>query len=186
LLYQSGGQFKEVDAWSPDGRFLVFEQADPVTGWDLWLLPLEGERKPIPYLRTPFNETGASLSPDGRWMAYCSDATGRLEVYVRSFPEAGAEHLITNAGGINSSWSKDGKELLVMNSTGDNVAWAVPVSTLPTFKPGTPRFLFKPQLDTLWITATPDGDRFLQLIPTGEAEPTTIAVDLNWPAQLGR
>src|SRR5262245_54963221 len=64
LLYQSSGQFNEVLCWSPDGRYLVFQQASPATGWDLWLLPVNGGGKAIPYLRTRFNDYAASISPD--------------------------------------------------------------------------------------------------------------------------
>ena len=186
LLYESGGQFKEVVAWTRDGRFLVFQQADPITSWDLWLLPLQGEREPIPYLRTRFGEIGGSLSPDGGWMAYTSDATGRDEIYVGSFPEPGGEQRITNAGGDYCVWSTDGDEVLIFNWNIDHSVWSVPVSTVPTFKAGTPRFLFRSRADELWLTVTPDGNRFLQSIPAEGAEPATIAVDLNWPAQLGR
>jgi len=186
LLFRTSGQFNEVNSWSPDGRFLVVEQADPVTGWDLWLLPLEGERQPVPYLRTRFNETGATVSPDGRWLAYCSDATGRPEVYVRPFLEPGGEHPITSAGGFHVLWSRDGDELLVLNQNWDHTVWSVPVSTVPTFEAGAPRLLFRSRHDGLWLTSAPEGDRFLASQPAQTAEPTTITVDLNWPAQLGR
>ena len=186
LLYESSGQFAEVNGWSPDGRYLVFEQANPLTGWDLWLLPLAGDRKPVPYLQTKFNEVGCSISPDGRWMAYTADVTGAVEVYVQSFPTAGGEHLITNAGGVLAFWAKGRNEILVINPTTDHAVWSVPVTTEPTFKAGTPRFLFRMPPDALWLTPTPEGDRFLTTLPAREAEPTTIAVELNWPAQLGR
>jgi dipeptidyl aminopeptidase/acylaminoacyl peptidase len=184
-LYESSGLFKEVDTWSPDGRYLVFEQADPVTGWDLWLLPLEGDRKPVPYLRSRFNETSASISPDGRWLAYASDATGWPEIYVRSFPTPGAEHVVTSAGGGHAHWSQDGRELLILNNYLDNTVWAAPVSVGETFSTGTPRLLFRAPA-ALWLTAAPDGERILASVPSGGAEPTTITVELDWPAQLGR
>jgi eukaryotic-like serine/threonine-protein kinase len=184
LLYQSDGQFKEVNAWSPDGRFLVFEQADPVTGWDLWLLPMDGERKPIPYLHTRFNEVASSISPDGRWMAYASDATGTVEVYVRSFPTPGAEHRVTTSGGLLSVWRNDGKELLVLLPHRDHTVWSVPVSTTPTFEAGPPQLLFRSPMHDLWLAVASDGTRFLESIPAETVEPTSIAVDLNWPALL--
>jgi serine/threonine protein kinase len=186
LLYHSDAQFKEVNSWSPDGRYLVFEQADPVTGWDLWLLPMGDDRKPIPYLRTRFGEVAASISPDGRWLAYCSDATGRPEVYVRSFPVPGVEHRVTKEGGTFCSWRQDGRELLVLNPLRDHAVWSVPVSTAPTFEAGESRLLFRSPLHDVWLAPAPDGTRFLESIPAEEVEPTSIAVDLNWPALLGR
>lgn len=178
LLFRSNGQFKEVNCWSPDGRYLVFEQADPVTGWDLWLLPMEGKREPIPYLRTRFKEAAASVSPDGRWLAYSTDATGRVEVYVRSFPKPGVEHLVSHAPG-RAVWSKGGRELLVLHSRDDQI-WSVPISTTPTFRAGTPRALFREPAGVVWLTPTPAGDRFLESSPVGKIEPPTITVDLNF------
>jgi Tol biopolymer transport system component len=182
LLYQSDSQFKEVEYWSHDGRYIVFEQAGPRTSWDLWLLPLEGERKPIPYLRTRFGEAACSISPDGRWMAYTSDVTGSAEIYVRSFPVPAGETRVTHAGGARPTWSKDGDEIVIYNHDLDDAVWSVPVSTVPTFKAGTPRLLFRKRPDAPWLAPTPDCNRFLATIPVGEVEPTTIEVDLNWPA----
>lgn len=81
-------------AWSPDGRALAFSQQHGVTGHDLWVLPLEGERRPKPFLITRFAETGAVFSPDGRYLAYHSDESGRMDVYVRpSGPGTSLDHL---------------------------------------------------------------------------------------------
>jgi serine/threonine protein kinase len=186
LLYESAGQFKEVSFWSHDGRYIVFEQAGPQTSWDLWLLPLEGERKPIPYLRTRFGEVACSISPDGRWMAYTSDVTGNAEIYVRSFPRPAGENRVTHAGGVRPTWSKDDDEIVIYNHDTDDAVWSVPVSTVPTFKAGSPRLLFRKRPDAPWLAPTPDCNRFLATIPVGDVEPTTIEVDLNWPALVER
>ena len=178
-LYQSNGLFKEVDSWSPDGRFLVFEQADPVTGWDLWLLPIDGKREPIPFLRSRFDEFAASVSPDGHWLAYITNATGKYEVYVRSFPNPGVEHLASDFPGA-AFWSKEGRELLVL------ATWirSVPVSTSPPFRAGPGRTLFRGPPEALWITPVPKGDRFLASLPVENSEPPTITVDLNLPERV--
>jgi Tol biopolymer transport system component len=177
LLYGSTGQFKEVNEWSSDGRYLVFEQADPVTGWDLWLLPMDRKREPIPYLRSRFNEAAGRVSPDGKWLVYSSDATGKTEVYVRSFPQAGAEHPVSNSPG-RGVWSSDGREILIEH-TKDGRVWSVPVTTTPTFKAGTPRLLFRQRPGTLWLRSTPRGDRFLESTPITNNEPPSITVDLS-------
>jgi len=184
LLFRSEGQFAEVYSWSPDGKYLVFQQADPVTGWDIWLLPMDGKREPIPYLRTPFNEDAPSVSPDGRWLAYTSDATGRNEVFVRSFPVAGTETLVSPVPGKTDLWSKDGKQFLILHTV-DHQNWSIPVRTTPTFRAEAPRLLFRDSPDALWLAPDPAGDRFIESIPAGKIEPVTITVDTNFLDRIG-
>ena len=185
LLYGSDAMFKEVDAWSPDGRLLVFEETG-LGGWDIWLLPLDGDRKPTPYLRSRFSEVGGAISPDGRWMAYCCDETGRPEIYVRSFPLAGAESRVSTDGGIECFWSQSGRELIITSHNADDSVWSVPVTTGPTFKAGRPRLLFKSQPGALWVVPTPRGDRFLESVPVLDAPPSALVVEMNWRASLAR
>src|SRR6185295_17147348 len=85
ILLQTGVELY-ADDWTLDGRYILYEASDPKTKFDLWILPMTGERKPFPYLQTEFNETHSQFSPDGRWVAYVSDESGRPEVYVQSFP----------------------------------------------------------------------------------------------------
>jgi WD40 repeat protein len=189
-LVQSDIVFKLPVAWSPDGRYLVFAQNEEATGWDLWLLPLEGDRKPVPYLRTPFNESTAAISPDGRWLAYDSDETGAPEIYVRSFPEPGEKHRISTSGGTGAQWSRDGHELLIFVLSqffsGNGPIFSVEVETTPSFKAGTPHLLFTPQPDLMGLTATSDLKRFLAAVPVEGAAPLSITVTLNWQAALKR
>ena len=175
LLYESDEQFKEVNAWSPDGKFLVFEQANNQRGWDLWLLPMDGKRSAVPYLASRFGEVGAEISPDGRWLVYMSDASGRPEVYVRAFPTPGAEYHVSDEPG-RGVWSRDGREIFVYQNRG---IWSVPVSTEPTFKAGTPRLLFKGNPRTLDIHPVPAADRFLEVREVGQTERATMTVDVN-------
>jgi len=144
LLLESSAQ-PRADSWSRDGKFLLYEVRDPKTNWDIWLLPLEGDKKPIPFLVTDFTEGDASLSPDGRWVAYISDESGNLEVYVRSFAmnsartavEAGGKWQISNGYAVDPRWRADGRELYYNGQSGQIMA--VELATGPEFRPGKPQ-----------------------------------------------
>ena len=96
--------------WSPDGRSLIYYAPHPTTGTDLWVLPLD-TRRPRPFLQTDANELWAQFSPDGRWVAFQSNATGRYEIYARPFQAAGGNVPISTGGGVYPRWSRDGREL---------------------------------------------------------------------------
>ncbi len=100
--------------WSRDGQYIAFISASPTTKLDLWVLPMLGDRKPIPFLQTSFNEDGPKFSPDGHFIAYISDDSGPYEVYVQPFPATGAKWQISSGGGIQPRWRGDGKELFFM------------------------------------------------------------------------
>ena len=98
-------------AASPDGRFLLYTRRGEKTRLDIWALPLFGDRQPHPVLDSEFEEEGAQISPDGRWLAYCSDVTGRAEVYVRPFTaegKVGAATRVSMGGGRQPRWRRDG------------------------------------------------------------------------------
>ena len=86
------------------------------TGYDLWVLPLEGERKPVPYLQTQFNEQMGQFSPDGRWVAYTSSESGRGEIYIQPYPADGGKWQVSTDGGRQSRWRADGKELYYLTA----------------------------------------------------------------------
>ncbi|MGH9256300.1 MAG: TolB family protein [Vicinamibacterales bacterium] len=118
-------------SWSPDGRLVLYQRADPKTGTDLWVLPTIGalrqaqgvpsqsrdERKPFPVVQTAMDQPGGEFSPDGRWLAYESNESGRFEVYVQPFPEAGGKWQISSVGGTQPRWRRDGKELYYVAPT---------------------------------------------------------------------
>jgi Tol biopolymer transport system component len=189
-LVQSNVALKAPATWSPDGKYLVFSQNDEATGWDLWLLPLQGDRTPVPYLRTPFNEITATISPDGRWLAYDSDETGTPEIYVQPFPEPGEKYRVTTSGGTAAQWSKDGRELLIWTTgqylTTYGAVFCAGVETTPSFRAGTPRALFTPPQDLVGIAATRDLKRFLAAVQVAGAASPNITVTLNWQVALMR
>jgi len=113
LLYESAGGNRPVH-WSPDGT-IVFQVLDSKTIHDLWTLSLSGARRATPWLQTPFGENEGRISPDGRFIAYMSNETGRYEVYVRAFPSGGGKWQVSNEGGIFPIWRRDGHELFYLS-----------------------------------------------------------------------
>ena len=154
---------------------------------------MDDEHKPRPFLRTPFNETDGRFSPDGRWIAYVSDESGRFEVYVRSFVESGeaVRHQISTAGGLSPRWRRDGRELFFVAS--DQKMMAVPVRTGASFEAGAPVALFRtgtvvvsgPRA-TADYDVSADGQRFLitRSIVAENLLPLTAVV--NWTQDLKR
>jgi Tol biopolymer transport system component len=183
-LLIGGGVNSRPQDWSPDGRLLVYEDFGRTTGQDLWLLPLEGDRKPRPYLQTPFNERDAQFSPDGRWMAYVSNESGPVQVYVQSIPAGGSKFQISNAGGSQPRWRRDGKELFYIST--DDKLMAVEVKIGNTFEAGPPQPLFDMPLNSYvrWLyQPAADGQRFLVISDSRSASPP-VTVVLNWQAGL--
>jgi Tol biopolymer transport system component len=137
-------------SWSADGRFLLYMSNDPQSNGDLWVVPMVGDRTPAVFLKTPFREAFPAFSPDGRWVAYMSNESGRMEIYVRPFvppsrdasaDKPGGQWQVSTAGGISPAWRPDGKELYYLNPAGAMMAAPVTV-TGATFTPGAPVALF--------------------------------------------
>jgi Tol biopolymer transport system component len=177
---------KILSDWSADGRYLLFEaRGDPTTQSDVWALPLTGDRKPITVLQTSFRESGAVFSPDGRWIAYTSDESGRAEVYVAPFPGPGRKWQVSSGGGTLPRWSGTGREIF-FNGAGERIMAAEVSAHGDTFEVGRTQPLF--QIRVLAIGSvydvTPDGQRFL----VNTANETQISVPMtlvvNWPAAL--
>jgi eukaryotic-like serine/threonine-protein kinase len=110
LLLQSDAPISP-GSWSADGKFLLYHRYDPKSDVDVWVLPLEGDRKPFPFLQTPFRENEGRFSPDGRWIAYRSNESGRPEVYVQTFPAGGGKWQVSTSGGLLPQWRGDGREV---------------------------------------------------------------------------
>jgi dipeptidyl aminopeptidase/acylaminoacyl peptidase len=190
LLAKTNSNGVYPTSWSPDGRFLAYTFSGAKTGFDIWVLPLSGDRKPAPALHTIFNETQGQFSPDGRWMAYTSDETGTPEVYVQSFPATGAKWQVSSGSGSDPKWRHDGRELFYIAADGTLMAASVNGSA-GTFEAGSPQSLFQTHRAAtrgphLFTSYTPDADgrRFLVNALAGDVRPAPITIVLNWRAGL--
>ena len=188
LILNSGHSTWPHD-WSPDGRFIVYTSANPKTKMDLWLLST-ADRKPIPYLQTPFNEQHGQVSPDGRWLAYASDESGTWEIYVQTFPVPGRRRTISTDGGAQPRWRRDGRELFYLAL--DRRLMSVKIE--PKLDPqgmldvDTPEPLFQTHargpLFSSWFeyAVAANGQRFL--ICETERMDSSMTVLLNWTSTL--
>jgi eukaryotic-like serine/threonine-protein kinase len=200
LILKSPG-VKHPRRWSPDGRFLLYEAYDLKTGRaEIWALPLGGDKKPVPVLQAGFDVGSPQFSPDGHWMAYASDESGRPEIFVRAFSSnsdgnsftLGGEWQISAGGGVDPRWGSDGKELYYRGP--DGKVMVAEVATKPTFQPGPARELFQgPPLlfpagadgPSGW-GVTPDSKRFLFLVSAEQSSQAQapFTVVLNWQDML--
>ncbi len=171
-------------SWSPDGRSLLFDQTDAASASDLWFLSMQGDRTPHAYLATPFSESDAHFSRDGKWVAYTSDESGRPEVYVQRFPDARDKVQISTSGGVSPRWSPDGFELYFLSI--DRQLMAVPIKLANQLQVGSPTRLFDAPVDLGENRYAPsrDGKRFLLSVGVSESSAAQIVVVLNGAGQL--
>jgi Tol biopolymer transport system component len=168
--------------WSADGKYLVFDSLSGELGTDIYIVDLAKGGKPQPWLASPFNEAYAAFSPDGRWIAYVSDESGRDEVYIRSFPEPATRIQISTEGGTGPLWSRDGKELFYAFG---RQMMSVNISYSPEFTASVPRKLFDGPF--VWERAAnyhiaPDGQRFVMIYrdtPEGATEVVRVITNLG-------
>jgi serine/threonine-protein kinase len=178
-------------SFSPDGTRLLFVEFGSTTGADIGILPLEGERRATPLLQTTAQEGYARVSPDGRWVAYESNESGRNEIYVRPFPEVnGGRWQVSTAGGFDPLWGRDGRELFYFVASGTVMATPIQPGTGATFAAGNPRVVFDGRYVEQGYDVSPDGQRFLMIKdarPTGEGPPPSqFIVVQNWLEELKR
>ena len=172
--------------WTRDGQSLLYDATGAKTGYDIFRVPLTGDRKPVVVLQTPFFEGREQLSPHGRWLAYESDESGRQEVYVMSFEGQPGKWQVSTNGGRQAQWSPDGRELFYLS--GDQQMMAVAIAAGVSFTPGVPAAMFRVNFDDSGRNAycvAPDGKRFLFQLPDQELM-TPITAVVNWRAGLGR
>ena len=180
-------------SFTPDGKEFVYVELNPQTNYDIWVLPMEGERKPRLFLQTPFYDGNPRLSPDGRWLSYGSDESGRFEVYVTPYPGPGGKWQISTDGGVEQSWSPDGKEIFYRSGPRREKFMVVDIQTQPTFSAGKPRLMFEgiygsPGGIGANYSVSPDGKRFLMTRPVAEQQSALTQINLiqNWFEELKR
>jgi Tol biopolymer transport system component len=185
LLQDPLGKF--ASHWSADGRFIAYIGGGGIiVRSDVWVLPLTGDRKPYPFIDSTFVESQGQFSPDGRWMAYMSNESGRQEVYVRPFPGPGDKWLVSTAGGGWPRWRRDGRELFYLARDGNLMAVSVNGAG-SSFVVGEGRPLFNVRmrpmvrLDAYSYDVTADAQRFLINTFVEEASPPAITLVVNWP-----
>lgn len=181
-------------SFSPDGRFLTFDQKDPNTRDDVMVLPLDGDRRPLPVAQTRFGEGSGKFSPDGQWVAYSSTESGQPEIYVQAFPGPGPKLQVSNNGGTDPVWRREGGELYYRS---DDKMMAVAVTTSPRFQAGPPRLLWEaayshgtgsscgmPGVASASYDVSRDGQRFLMVREDHPAGATQIVVAINWAEEV--
>jgi serine/threonine protein kinase/Tol biopolymer transport system component len=168
---------------SPDGRLLAYTRW--TNGPHTWICPLTGNGKSYPLFNSPFDERNPQFSPDGHWVAYQSTESGGFEVYVSPFAGSAGKIRISNDGGQEPRWSRDGKELFYRNG---RKMMAVKVELTPTFRAGDPTMLFEGDFDKPGTVAqydvTPDGQRFLMIKGPERKLVKKINLVLNWKEEL--
>ena len=167
-------------SWSSDGRRVAFSRLDPENGWDLWILDLDDQlavAQAEPWLSSPYDEVRGTFSPDGRFLAYESDETGSHEIYVRAFPDSGAQWPISTEGGTHPLWSRDGRSLWFRRG---GQVFVTPVRFEPEVEIGHPEPRFETAgLPGYGVAAGSDEVLYLERPPTPTA-PTTLSVLVHW------
>jgi Tol biopolymer transport system component len=191
----NGNTAQYPTSWSSDGRFIAFEQFNEQTGADMYIVPVKAPGAAVELLRTPANESEGQFSPDGAWVAYRSDETGRPEIYVQHFtvvngrPALSGKAQISTAGGESPRWGRDGKHIYFVAT--DSTLMSAPVQLSGhVLSAGSPRGLFKLRmLQAGWggsYDVGPDDRSFIVAMETEEDADAPLNVLLNWPAKIAR
>jgi serine/threonine protein kinase len=194
-LLLSSSEAKFPMDWSLDGRFLLYDSSNPQGGVDIWALPLDGERKPFEVIQTESDERLGQFSPNGKWIAYQSNKTGRFEIYLRPFPGPGGDVPVSIDGGQEVRWNPTGKELFYMAP--DDALMTVPIrfsSDGTTVDVGRPLALLSgtavggtiPNTNRQRYVVGPDGQSFVMNSAPEQASASPITVILNWKPPAGR
>jgi Tol biopolymer transport system component len=182
-------QDKFAQSWSPDGQLLLYIATAPgaIAAQDLWIVPMTGDRTPVPYLTTEFSEgVGAQFSPDGRWVAYTSNESGRQEVYVASFPVPSRKWPVSTNGGLLPRWRGDGREIFYFDAGNSRVMAADATPEGAALRIGTVRRLFnvRPAGGRKFWDVSPDGQRFLVNTALAAPDVASLTLLVEWPALI--
>jgi len=184
VLMEETQYIKYMNDWSPDGKYLSFQQTLQGVN-EIWLLPLTGERKPIPFLQSQFAANLSSFSPNGKWLAYCSTESGEQKVYVVPFPGPGGKWQVSPGGGCYARWRRDGKELFYLSP--DNKIMSAEVKTDgSSFAIGAAKPLFETRVYRSTFggyDVTADGQGFIICYEPGQPNVAITLVE-NWDADL--
>jgi serine/threonine-protein kinase len=178
--------FKSAGRWSPDGRTLVITQIVPGSDRDLFTIDAERGGAPRPLANEAASlSQDATISPDGRWLAYDTEVAGRRQVFVRRFPDGGGRVQITTAGGVLPRWVRGGREIVYL---GNDRRSFFSIAFVPGQEPGpaAPRLLFQipPEMSPFGWDVTKDGERFLLVAVDAPAGAASTTVIVDWPALL--
>jgi len=193
LLVHNSRNKVPVD-WSRDGRFLLYVELDPDTGADVWAVPMDGTAKPFAVLHSPFEEMDAHFSPDGHWIVYRSNESGRFEIYIHPFPGPGNGQLVSTNGGLYPTWSPNGHEVFYVSpdsqmmsvsvtpaADGRSIACGAPVALWPVNVATGPFITTAGSLNRAQYDITRDG-KFLVNTTVEGPPPPPISIILNWDA----
>jgi Tol biopolymer transport system component len=179
-------------SWSPDGKWVLgLRRPDTAValriGGDPWVLSLDGQPRLTPFFESEYAEGFPEFSPDGRWVAYSSDESGREEVYVTPFPKADRKWPVSSDGGTAPAWGRQGKELLYVSPAGELMAAPVQLGA-STFQAGEPQQLFRVETagnnSSRTFEVGPDAQRFLVLRSLEETASSPVHVVVNWLHEL--
>ncbi len=180
------GTFQIAEDISPEGKTLVYVERTATTPFDIWTLSLSGREKPAVLLKSRFSKDDVRFSPDGRFLSFISDESGRPEAYVMPYPGPGERTRVSSEGARIIRWSRDGRELFYVSP--DRKLVSVPVRTTPSLWLGTPTVLFPISGKAGWTAfdVLPDGKRFLAIVPEVVASEQPLTVVLGWAPEASR
>lgn len=175
-------------SWSPDGRVILYTVVDNASKRDIWVLPLDGDRKPYVFFKSPLEDRDAAFSPNGKYVVYTSEESGKNDIYVQTFPASAEKWLVSTNGGFSPRWNQKSREIIYVQT--DGKLMSVPVKAEDKFEAGVPEPLFDitmaraPRGDDYVVSN--DGQRLMFISRGTDGSLPPINVILNWSAGLGK